>query len=138
MFPVLNLLFNEEIAETEGKIAEYQRLNAESIARNRAAQVCGPRTDHTWRKGQQLAVQCLSAAVYARFASGVVCGCRPVNRALQMRVRLSLPLAVLLQRLLLQQHRPHITRAWHLRWQAPLSFPCHEINSQNCLMAPSR
>lgn len=45
MFPVLNLLFNEEIAETEGKIAEYQRLNAESIARNRAALVCYPRTD---------------------------------------------------------------------------------------------
>lgn len=37
---VLNLLFGEQIAETEAKIAEYQRLNGESIARNRAAKVC--------------------------------------------------------------------------------------------------
>eukprot|EP00892_Ulva_mutabilis_P007425 jgi/Ulvmu1/5054/UM021_0071.1 len=34
---ILNLFMGDEIAETEAKIAEYQRLNGESIARNRAA-----------------------------------------------------------------------------------------------------
>jgi hypothetical protein len=36
---VLNLTFHENVAETEAKISEYERVNQDSIARNRAAKV---------------------------------------------------------------------------------------------------